>query len=229
MHEAALDTSGGTAFAIKENDKVIATHYRPFEPQNTQENLEPWLRDSLQEHELTFSSVARWFVGVGPGSFTGIRVGIAFVKGLALQSAAEIQGISTAYAVAAQSSADLTKNSRIIVLNDARRHQLVLTEFHKEKGGLSLSENSFIPADEEQLKHHLSNCSRLVTMQPEAVNKVLPEEFRGKLLVLNELDASSLFSAPEELRQRYEMGSTNIEPIYVRPPAAVKPGTGKKS
>jgi len=226
MHEAALDTSEGTAFAIKKDNQILATHYRPHEPHSTQEQLEPWMRDILQDHELTFGAIARWSVGLGPGSFTGIRVGIAFLKGITLESAAQLQGVLTAYAVASQTSADLQTHDTLAVLNDARRGQIIVTEFCKEHSELSLHRESWIPRKDE-FEYIAERCTRLVTIQAQAIKKIVPEKFRPKLVELSEIDAAYLFNAPETCIQHYAVNRKNLEPVYVRPPALVKPGKQK--
>lgn len=221
MIEAALDTSGGTAFALRKDGKVIASHYRPFEPRSTQEQLEPWLREVLQEHDLTFSAVVRWTVGLGPGSFTGIRIGIAFVKGITAVSAAALQGGMTAYALADQNSLDLAAGSCVAVLNDARCGQLIVTEFRKEKSSMSLLKNPYIPENLEE-PGLLDGFQRLITQDVEAAKERIPAGQQDKLMFVDELDASCFFSCPSEYLQVHAPPQSSISPLYVRPPAVRK-------
>ena len=56
--------------------------------------------DLLTENGLTVTDVDRFAVAVGPGSFTGLRVGIATIQGLALTRSREVVGVSTLAAMA---------------------------------------------------------------------------------------------------------------------------------
>ena len=63
------------------------------------------VREAMEEAGLCFSDLDRIAVTVGPGSFTGLRVGIAFAKGLALAADAPAVGIGTLEALVAGDSA----------------------------------------------------------------------------------------------------------------------------
>ena len=52
-------------------------------------------KDLLAEAELSFSDITRFAVVTGPGSFTGIRVGVAFARGLSLATGAPCLGITS--------------------------------------------------------------------------------------------------------------------------------------
>jgi tRNA threonylcarbamoyladenosine biosynthesis protein TsaB len=70
-----------------------------------QERLGAMVREAMEETGLSFSDLDRIAVTVGPGSFTGLRVGIAFAKGLALAADAPAVGIGTLEALAASDAA----------------------------------------------------------------------------------------------------------------------------
>lgn len=59
------------------------------------ERLMAMIDEALAEARLTLANVGRIGVTVGPGSFTGIRVGVAAARGLALALAVECVGVST--------------------------------------------------------------------------------------------------------------------------------------
>jgi tRNA threonylcarbamoyladenosine biosynthesis protein TsaB len=66
-----------------------------------QERLAPMTRDLLAGSGLAFAALDRIGVTVGPGSFTGLRVGLAFAKGLAFALGRPCVGIGTLEALAA--------------------------------------------------------------------------------------------------------------------------------
>jgi tRNA threonylcarbamoyladenosine biosynthesis protein TsaB len=88
-----------------------------------QERLAPMVGDVIAEAGLTFDRLDRIAVTVGPGSFTGLRVGIAFAKGLSLALALPAVGIGTLEALAAEAQ------GLVFPTIDARRGQLYLQAF----------------------------------------------------------------------------------------------------
>ena len=88
-----------------------------------QERLAPMAREVMAAAGLTFDRLDRIAVTVGPGSFTGLRVGIAFAKGLALALDLPAVGIGTLEALAAEAG------GLVFPVIDARRGQLYLQAF----------------------------------------------------------------------------------------------------
>jgi len=77
---------------------------------------------ALDEAGLSIDAIERIAVTIGPGSFTGIRVGVAAARGLALALGVEAVGVST-LAVLAASAADGTK-SPLLAAMDAKRGEI---------------------------------------------------------------------------------------------------------
>ncbi|MEQ1618144.1 MAG: tRNA (adenosine(37)-N6)-threonylcarbamoyltransferase complex dimerization subunit type 1 TsaB [Terricaulis sp.] len=66
------------------------------------ERLAPMAREIVQEAGVEFSEIDRIVVTTGPGSFTGVRVGLSFARALALALAKPCVGVSTLEALALQ-------------------------------------------------------------------------------------------------------------------------------
>lgn len=77
-------------------------------------------------------------VSIGPGSFTGLRVGVVFAKTLAYAVGCQIVGVDTFEAVAANSPADV---DRVFVVANAQREELFVGEFQRISSGIWQSQH----------------------------------------------------------------------------------------
>lgn len=95
MNILALDTClGACSAAVCADDRVLATASEAM-ARGHQERLAPMTREVMLKAGLAFPRLDRIAVTVGPGSFTGLRVGLAFAKGLALALERPCVGVST--------------------------------------------------------------------------------------------------------------------------------------
>ena len=78
-----LDISfAGFVAVVDAEDKVLAQRWRP--PGDRYDDVGDWIEGCLQEAGGSLSDLGWIAVGVGPGSFTGIRIAMAFAQGLAM-------------------------------------------------------------------------------------------------------------------------------------------------
>jgi tRNA threonylcarbamoyladenosine biosynthesis protein TsaB len=95
----ALDTATPvTAVALMENDNVLGQAYQPAK--NHSVTLLPAVDRLLADSSLSRDSLGAVAAGVGPGSFTGVRVGLTLAKSLAFALGIDLVGVSTLQALA---------------------------------------------------------------------------------------------------------------------------------
>ena len=99
------------------------------------ERLMGVIAEALSAGGMTYADLGAIVVSVGPGSFTGIRVGVAAARGLALALKIPALGVTTLSAIAEEARA-VYPARRIIASIDARRDELYV-EDHAPHGSLS--------------------------------------------------------------------------------------------
>lgn len=118
-----LDTClNACSVAVCEGARVLAWRSETM-ARGHQERLAPMAQAVMADAGLAFDRLERIGATVGPGSFTGLRVGVAFAKGLASALAVPAVGIGTLEALAAEAS------GVVAAAIDARRDQIYLQVF----------------------------------------------------------------------------------------------------
>jgi tRNA threonylcarbamoyladenosine biosynthesis protein TsaB len=123
----AFDTSLGAlsvAVVWRRHGEIIAREAFETRTSGHAEHLMPMIAEVMEEAGVAFSAIERIGVTIGPGTFTGVRVGIAAARGLALASARPLVGVSS-LAVMAREASRLLPPARagggLAVAVDARR------------------------------------------------------------------------------------------------------------
>ena len=118
-----LDTClNACSVAVLDGERVLAWRSETM-ARGHQERLAPMAQAVMADAGLAFDRLERVGATVGPGSFTGLRVGVAFAKGLASALSRPAVGIGTLEALAAGAS------GLVAVAIDARRDQIYLQIF----------------------------------------------------------------------------------------------------
>jgi tRNA threonylcarbamoyladenosine biosynthesis protein TsaB len=132
MNILALETSGlaGSVAALS-HDRVLAQLNLRAEAGSAQ-TLAPGIKAVLEAAGWRPADVRLVAVAVGPGSFTGLRVGVASAKAFAYAVGAEVLGIDTLEAIACRAP---TGVGRLSVGMDAQRGEVVARLFVREASG----------------------------------------------------------------------------------------------
>jgi tRNA threonylcarbamoyladenosine biosynthesis protein TsaB len=95
-------------------------------------DLIPRIRDALSEAGLRVNDLDAIAVGLGPGSYTGLRIGLIAAKTLAYVGQAVLIGLDSLEAIAGNAPPDAR---RIAVIGDAQRGDVYAAEFDREPAG----------------------------------------------------------------------------------------------
>lgn len=129
----AIDTAGTGCFAAvydSGDDRVLASAGADI-GRGHAEQLMAFIHQALVESGHSLADVNRIAVTVGPGSFTGIRVGVAAARGFALALGVPAVGVSVLSALAA-SARQLHPGQAVLAAMDAKRDELYCQVFEPD-------------------------------------------------------------------------------------------------
>src|SRR4051812_40912186 len=119
MRVLAVDTAlGACSVAVLDGDTVLAHHFEEM-ARGHAEALAPMVARAMTG--IAFHTLDRLAVTTGPGTFTGQRVGLAFMRGLRLALQKPLIGVTTLEAICAA-----TQAPRAAAIHDAKRDEAYL-------------------------------------------------------------------------------------------------------
>ena len=127
----AFESTAKAASAALLRDGKLLSQYSQCSGLTHSRTLLPMGEDMLKNAELTLKDVDLIAVAHGPGSFTGVRIGVSMVKGLAWAGDKPCVGVSTLEAMAWHG---LAAGGLICPVMDARRNQVYNALFRIENG-----------------------------------------------------------------------------------------------
>jgi tRNA threonylcarbamoyladenosine biosynthesis protein TsaB len=211
--------------AIWRDGEIPARRFQAME-RGQSEALIPMVVEVLKEAGLTFAEIDFIAVTVGPGAFTGVRIGLAAARGMALAGGLPIIGVTTFEAMAHGQDADERAGRSLVVAIDAKRTDIYAQSFGPD----------------------LSPLGPAAAVMPEALASALPV---GPLLIAG--DGASLLRAAlgaadmDRIRFAPGIGAPDAvhvaalaaertataavdaapRPLYLRPPDARLPENGR--
>jgi tRNA threonylcarbamoyladenosine biosynthesis protein TsaB len=201
----ALDSATSScSLALWRADAIIARRRMPVGGQ--QDGLPIEVQALLAAGGVAMRDLSRLAVTVGPGRFTGLRAGLAFMRGLALALDLPLVGVTTLEAIAA--GGDRTADEVRVAVVDSRRAELFFQVF--DAGGGALTEP--FAARPEDLAARLPRATRAVADALAAAGIVA----RAQERLLDAADVARIAATRAA-------GAAAPAPLYIHPPATTAP------
>jgi tRNA threonylcarbamoyladenosine biosynthesis protein TsaB len=131
--ETATDTCG---VAVWQDGRVTAQGHL-HRPRIHAERLTPLVEDVLGHAGGERAALDAVAVSMGPGSYTGLRIGVSTAKGWALATEADLVGVPTLEAYAARLQPVAARGDVLVALLDARRDEVYAGAYRRTADGLS--------------------------------------------------------------------------------------------
>ncbi len=165
---------------------------------------------------VAMRDLSRLAVTVGPGRFTGLRAGLAFMRGLALALDLPLVGVTTLEAIAA--GGDRTADEVRVAVVDSRRAELFFQVF--DAGGGALTEP--FAARPEDLAARLPRETCAVALIGEETARVADALAAAGIVARAQerlLDAADV----ARIAASRAAGAAAPAPLYIHPPATTAP------
>ena len=223
MRILALETAAkAVSAAITEDGRILASGYQDTGLTHSR-TLMPILEGLFRNTELTAADMNAIAVSAGPGSFTGVRIGVSAAKGLAFAASIPAVAVSTLAALARNVS---FAEGLIVCAMDARRGQIYNALFEAGDGRLTrLTPDRAVALSD--LAEELRNDSRPKTVLGDGAGLCfgyLTEAGISCRLAPPQLlmqNAMSVALEAEDLIQGGNLVSAQeLAPVYLRPPQA---------
>ncbi|MGZ4494164.1 MAG: tRNA (adenosine(37)-N6)-threonylcarbamoyltransferase complex dimerization subunit type 1 TsaB [Nocardioides sp.] len=210
----AFDTATpAVTVALHDGERVVGS-YRSPAPMRHGELLAPGITKVLDEAWVMRSDITAVAVGVGPGPFTGLRVGLVTARTLGLVLGIPVYGVCTLDVLAAEAVDAGTVAGPFLVATDARRKEVYWASYD-EAGERLDGPHVAKPGDVPAPLRELPVVGRGAVLYPDAFpNAAGPEDPSAEVL------------ADVVTHERAEL--LDPEPLYLRRPDVAAPGTRKK-
>ena len=136
-----------------------ATTYQRFmfAPREHTQKILPTVDDVVKEAKLSLADIDVIAYGQGPGSFTGVRIGISIAQGLAFGLEKKMVGISTLQAMAQQALHNDKQCNSVYAAIDARMGEVYFAHYINENGVMVLQDTEVVIKPEELIDQQQNN------------------------------------------------------------------------
>ncbi len=222
----AVDTSATpVSCALLQDERVLASYYS-HSGQTHSQTLMPMIEHMLRLSGLTVARLDAVAVNAGPGSFTGVRIGVSTVKGLAFADEIPCIAVSTLEAMA-EPLRTLPLEGLVCCVMDARCRQVYTASFDlSADGGLTRQTPDEAIAVEE-LKNRLKNVKKSVILVGDGakmcytmLKEEIPTLFLAPTALRFQSAVGTALAAGRKLLSGETISAAALMPAYLRLPQA---------
>lgn len=221
MKILAVDSTAKVATAALCDGEKLLAEYTLNNGNTHSETLLPMVKDILDAFGMKPHDVELFACSAGPGSFTGVRIGAATIKGLAFGTERPVCGVSTLHALAMNLNFDDGEDEKYIIpCMDARRGQLYTATFVRRGGELCRLTSDRAIAYEE-LEGEILALGRRVWICGDGYDLVAARMPNGHIYATPvRLRYQSAYSVAAAAITQYERGeysdAASLAPTYLR-------------
>ena len=180
--------------------------------------LLPWVESLLSNAKVSLADLDAIAVCIGPGAFTGVRLGIAAVQGLAISQDIPVISVSSLDAIAAQLVVTNTfrdlKPQRFVVAIDARMDEIYWGQYASQPDQLPLRIGDIELTKPENIK--LDGIELLAGSAIPIYHERLPE-FSGALNPDISISALGVLGCAKQfIKEGLQSDVRQLEPLYIR-------------
>ncbi len=187
--------------------------------------------DLFKQAEITIAEIDAVAFGRGPGSFTGVRVGVGVAQGIAFARDVPVIPISSLAAVA-QGAADALDIDKLAVAMDARMGEVYCANYQLENGTVRLIDNERVCPPEQFKPENAQQWTGIGTAWS-VYDEILAANFEGLLRGVSAehypLATSVLKLAEIEAEAGRLLPAEQAMPVYLRDNVAKKKGEQKRA
>ena len=217
MNFLAIDASTeACSVAIKYNDKQFSEY--ELCPQSHSLRLLPMVDSVLKQANVKLSDLNGIIFGRGPGSFTGVRIGIGVTQGLAFSAQLSARGVSTLQAMA-QQAYDEKGVHNVIAAIDARMSEVYTCYYEVDSQGImqpKTQETVLSPELVAQYYQDLTLPAYGVGTGWSAYAKLVSLISNTDAIDILYPTASAMLKIGQEDFDKHSVDAENAQPKYVR-------------
>jgi tRNA threonylcarbamoyl adenosine modification protein YeaZ len=216
----ALDTATPATSVAVADDSAVVAQDQVVDGRRHAEVLAPLISDVLSRADVDATQLTRIAVGVGPGPFTGLRVGLITALALGDALAVPVVGVMSLDVIAADVQSGASESTALLAVIDARRREVYWARYEDagRTSGPFVASAHEVAAGNPSCRVAGEGADRYASEFESAGCEVLPTRYPSAAalarLTLSRLQAGAPFEP--------------VVPLYLRKPDATVPGERKR-